>query len=128
MTALFRVWRPDCGQRAATARLVEAESADAAVEHEHARDWEAGDEVVFCVQLVRQGGVPRIGTRAGKVQVVRSRREIVPVFVVSEPLAAAQLKARCPGCRRRFLDLGEWPVRSQCRGCSVRTYMRQVPA
>lgn len=128
MTALYRVWRPDYGQRAGDARLVKAESAEGAVEREHGRDWEASDEVVFCVQLVRPGRDVlngRIPDRAGKVQVVRSRREIVPVFRVSDPLTAEEIKARCPGCRRRFLDLDERPGRGQCRRCAVNAYMRE---
>lgn len=128
MTALWRVWRPDYGQRAGDARLVDAKSAEAAVEREHERDWESGDEVVFCVQFVRPGRSVlngRIPDRHGKVQVVRSRREIVPVFRVSDPLTVEEIKSRCPGCRRRFIDLDERPGRGQCRRCTVRAYMRE---
>lgn len=130
MTArgLWRVWQPDHGERARDVTPITADDADDAVERTHRDDWEGDAEQVYCVQLV----IPRLGPgdldlRGEKVRVVRSMREYEPVFIVSDPVEPARLKARCPDCGRRMLDLGE-VERERCRRCSVRAYAKMPEA
>lgn len=142
--AYFRVWQVGSGERAAAATIYAADNHEDAVEHVHALDWEGGDEHVYCVQAVRFE--PVVGTigyktrvydsttgniehlegwvRGGKVHVVQSLREAVPKIWVSQ-VERADLVARCPGCDRRMLDIGQLG-RKRCRNCSVRDYARGV--
>lgn len=125
MTALYRVWQPDRGERASSVPPIEADDADDAVKKTHALAWESGDEQVYCVQRVRILRPPPSGAgwRGEKVRVVRSLREVVPVFTISDPVEPVRLRARCPGCGRRMLDLGELE-RDRCRRCSMRAYAK----
>jgi hypothetical protein len=111
VSALWRVWRPDCGERYQDATRVEGDSAAAAVERVHDQDLESSEAQTYCVQRVKPSGDGR------KVRVVRSLREMAPVYSVSDPLTREQLTGRCPGCRRRWLELDESPKAGTCRFC-----------
>lgn len=126
MTALYRVWQPQYGERARDVDPITATDERDAVQEMHDGDPDGPDVQMYCVQRVigyglraRHRASSRV--RGEKVHVVRSVRRLVRTFEIGEPLVIDELQARCRACGRTFFRLDECPHPSGlCRRCRNR--------